>query len=63
MTIDKALEIVMRELNGILIPASESAKMESVKGGIRDVITAVQNQLAQEAQQAQAKKEAQEHED
>lgn len=60
MTIDEALKIVMRELNGILIPASESAKMESVKGGLQNVITAVENQMAQEAQ---TEKEAQDHED
>lgn len=60
MTIDEALKIVMRELNGILIPASESAKMESVKGGLQNVITAVENQMAQEAQ---TEKEAQKNED
>ena len=47
MTIDDALKIVLDNLNGIMIPASESEKMTKVKTNILEVITAVQNQRTQ----------------
>lgn len=46
MTIDEALNVVLGELNGIMIPASESEKMTKVKTNILEVITAVQNDRA-----------------
>lgn len=61
MYIDEALKIVMDELKGILIPASESEKMQNVKNGIQGVITAVQNQRTQEQQSTD--QEEQSHED
>lgn len=59
MTIDEALKIVLNKLNGILIPASETEKMQAVKGNIQEVITAVRDQRAIDQQ----KKEAKAHED
>lgn len=60
MYIDEALENVMTELNGVLIPASESEKMENVKGGIRKVIISVRSareQAAKAAKEAEKKEE------
>lgn len=53
MTIDEALNIVLGKMDDILIPAKESAKMEDVKGGIRAVIKAVQNDRAKKEQEGQ----------
>lgn len=51
MTIDEALNRVLATMNSILIPASESGKMEAAKGGIQAVITSVQNARAQEQEE------------
>ena len=48
MTIDEALNSVLSTLNTVLIPASESGKMEAAKGGIMAVITSVQSARTQE---------------
>jgi hypothetical protein len=50
MTIDEALNIVLNDLNGIMIPASESEKMAKVKVNIAEVITAVQRDRAMKQQ-------------
>lgn len=50
MTIDEALNIVLNDLNGIMIPASESEKMTKVKVNIAEVITAVQRDRAMKQQ-------------
>lgn len=58
MTIDEALNVVLNDLNGIMIPASESEKMTKVKVNIAEVITAVQNDRA-----AKRQKEEEHHAD
>lgn len=50
MTIDEALHVVLNDLNGIMIPASESEKMTKVKVNIAEVITAVQRDRAMKQQ-------------
>lgn len=50
MTIDEALNVVLNDLNGIMIPASESEKMTKVKVNIAEVITAVQRDRAMKQQ-------------
>lgn len=50
MTIDEALKIVLNDMNGIMIPASESEKMTKVKTNILEVITAIQNDRAMKQQ-------------
>lgn len=51
MTVDEALKIVLNDLNGIMIPASESEKMTKVKTNILEVITAVQHDRAMKQKQ------------
>ena len=58
MTIDEALNVVLNDLNGIMIPASESEKMTKVKTNILEVITAVQRDRA-----AKQQKEEERHAD
>ena len=58
MTIDDALNIVLGELNGIMIPASESEKMTKVKTNIAEVITAVQNDRAMKQQAKEGQHDA-----
>lgn len=43
MTIDEALNIVLKDLNKIMIPSSEAERMTKVKTNIREVILAVQS--------------------
>lgn len=50
MTIDEALNVVLNDLNGIMIPASESEKMTKVKVNIAEVITAVQRDRSMKQQ-------------
>ena len=61
MYIDEALQNVLHDLDDILIPGKDAGKMQDVKVRIHEVIRAVQQQ--RQAQQEQAKKEAQAHED
>lgn len=58
MTIDEALKVVMNDLNGIMIPASESEKMTKVKTNILEVITAVQNDRAMKQQAKEGQHDA-----
>ena len=58
MTIDEALNVVMNDLNGIMIPASESEKMTKVKTNILEVITAVQHDRAMKQQEMEVQHDA-----
>lgn len=58
MTIDEALNVVMNDLNGIMIPASESEKMTKVKTNILEVITAVQHDRAMKQQESEVQRDA-----
>ena len=58
MTIDEALKIVLDNLNGIMIPASESEKMTKVKTNILEVITAVENDRAMKKQTKEGQHDA-----
>lgn len=51
MYIDEALERAIATLNSVMIPASESGKIEKVKRGMRDVINSVREM--RERQQAE----------
>lgn len=37
MTIDGAMRVIINRLNGIMIPGSESGKLEGVKNDLREV--------------------------
>ena len=58
MTIDEALNVVLNDLNGIMIPASESEKMTKVKTNIAEVITAVQHDRAMKQQTKEGQHDA-----
>lgn len=61
MYIEDALRKSLDELNKILIPASESARMENVKIGIANVIVACENN--RRAKQKADEQKEEEHED
>lgn len=62
MTIDEAMQIILRKLDNILIPGSESGKMEAVKNDVREVAKFARNEAAKRAAQ-EAKKEEESHVD
>ena len=51
MLIDEALKNVLSTLNGILIPGSESGKMEAAKNSIHAVIASIEKARAQEQEE------------
>lgn len=64
MYIEDALRSALSALDAVLIPASESAKVENVKMFIREVIEAVEANRRIKAQEATQKAEKEEgHED
>lgn len=64
MYIEDALRNALGALDAVLIPASESAKVENVKTTIREVIEAVEINRRIKAQEAAQKAEKEEeHED
>ena len=48
MLIDEALKAVLLTMDGILIPGSESGKMEAAKNSIRAVIASIEKAREQE---------------
>lgn len=57
MYIDQALTGVLAELDSVMIPASESGKVEKIRGGIRKVICAVQADRAKRQEEQETAKE------
>lgn len=51
MTINEAMQIILRKLDNILIPGSESGKMEAVKNDVREVAKFASNEAARRAAQ------------
>lgn len=59
MTMDTALNHVLNKINTIMIPASESRKIEEIKGDIVTMINVVRNDRAKrEAEQREAEQAA-----
>ena len=62
MTIDQALKNALAVLDSVLIPASETAKVENVKISIRGVIEAVESTRIAKQHEAD-KNQEEKHED
>lgn len=65
MYIDEAIERVIRQLDSVMIPASECEKMTDARNALRNVANIVRENRARQAQRAQADAagEEQNHED